>query len=313
MSVQWEVTYLRIHADPAGTSLFANGQMQVAANILIKAIDPTNNADYNLTPAELASIQLVDYYNTEEVLTGNWTYTTIENDFSHTMPSNGFSRLVQAPMQSSMVDQYKKYWVSTTKSEVKSVGARILQPDKTWVTTRTSPNDSSIVFRSTPEIKYSLANCEWWREDTASGSGWDQDNYFLRSKVHPFKVAERHAYRNENYEVVGMRNSVAYHRAGPHLHYMWPLGPPSTQNVGLTNYTDGRPHPNPWTKNIVIRQHTDSLCLTRMITSGPKDIWSQGWWYNPWVEMFDLYGNRGSFNFAVNEYNTISVSNRVTD
>ncbi|KAB8290185.1 hypothetical protein EYC80_011054 [Monilinia laxa] len=284
--------------------------MQVAANILIKAIDPTNNADYTLTAGELASIQLVDYYNTDEVLTGSWTYTTTENDFSHTMPSTGFSRLVQAPLQSSMVDQYKKYWVSTTKSEVKSVGARILQPDGTWVTTRTSPNDSSIVFRSTPEIKYSLANCEWWREDTASGSGWDQDNYFLRSKVHPFKVAERHAYRNENYEVVGMRNSVAYHRAGPHLHYMWPLGPPSTQKVGLTNYADGKPHPNPWTTNIVICQHTDSFCLTRLITSGPKDIWSQGWWFEPWVEMFDIYGNKGSFNFAVNEYNTISVSNR---
>ncbi|KAG4031713.1 hypothetical protein MFRU_008g00760 [Monilinia fructicola] len=312
MSVRWEVTYLRIHADPSGTSLFANGRMQVAANILIKAINPTNNADYTLTSSELASIQLVDYYNTDEVLSGNWTYTTTENDYAHTMPSNGFSRLVEAPLNSSMVDQYKKYWVSTKKAEVKTVGARILQPNGTWVTTRTSPNDSSIVFRSSPEIKYSLANCEWWREDTASGSGWDQDNYFLRSKVHPFKVAERHAYRNETYAVVGMRNSVAYHRAGPHLHYMWPLGPPTTQNVGLTNYADGRPHPNPWTTNIVIRQHADSMCLTRLITSGPKDIWSQGWWFEPWVEMFDIYGNTGSFDFAVNEYNTISVSNHVT-
>ncbi|KAI9644326.1 hypothetical protein NHQ30_007683 [Ciborinia camelliae] len=329
MSVRWEVTLLRIHASDAGTTLFANGQMQVAANILIKAINPTNNNPYILTATELSRIELVDYYNTNEKLTGPWTYTATENDFSHTMPVardasadagdsvaedsvTADSTAGDSVVQPFMDDQHKRYWVSTTRAEVKSVGARIQQPNGTIITTRTSPNDSHIAFRGVQEIRYSLSNADWRREDTAQGSGWDQDNYYLTSKVHPFKKVNRNGYYGDNYVVVGMRNSVAYHRKGPHLHYMWDMGARTTVKVGLTHYTDGRVHPRPWTKDIVIRQQAHSLCLTRMITSGPTDIWSQGWWFSPWVTMYDLYGNSGQFSFAVNEYNTISCHNRGT-
>ncbi|ESZ95520.1 hypothetical protein SBOR_4105 [Sclerotinia borealis F-4128] len=314
MAGRWEVTYLKIHTSDAGTSLFANGQMQVAANILIKAVDPNTNNSYTLTATELSKIELVDYYNTSEKLTGPWTYTATENDFSHTMPASmsAPSDVEDALSEPLMEDQHKRYWVSTTRAEVKNVGARIQQPNGTVVTTRSSPNDSYIAFRGISEIRYSLSNTEWKRENTADGSGWDQDNYFLTSKVHPFKKVKRYGYHDDSYVVVGMRNSVAYHRPGPHLHFMFDLGPRVTQTVGLTHYTDGRAHPFKWTKAITIRQHANALCLVRLKTSGPKDIWSLGWWYAPWVNIFDLYGNSGKFDFQVNEYNMISVSNRGT-
>ncbi|KAF7952953.1 hypothetical protein EAE96_006175 [Botrytis aclada] len=314
MSVQWEVTFLSIHTSEAGTSLFANGQMQVAANVLIKAINPVNNNPYILTATELARIELVDYYNTDEKLVGPWRYTTFENEFSHTMPQ-GTGSVADAgdpPTQPFMVDQHQRYWVSTTKAEVKNVGARITQPNGKVVTTRSAENDSYIAFRGYQEIRYSLSNSEWWREDTANGSGWDQDNYFLRSRVHPFIRADRAGYRDDKFAVVGMRNSVAYHRAGPDLHYMWPMGARATVKAGLTHYADGRVHPKAWSKDIVIRQHANSLCLTRLKTSGPLGIWDLGWWFNPTATMYDQYGNSGMFEFGVNEYNTISVHNRGT-
>ncbi|KAM0126301.1 hypothetical protein ACHAP3_009378 [Botrytis cinerea] len=315
MSVQWEVTLLSINTSEAGTSLFANGQMQVAANVLIKAINPVNYDPYLLTAAELAKIELVDYYNTDEKLVGPWKFTSVENEFSHTMPQGtGFAADAgDPPTQPFMVDQNKRYWVSTTKAEVKRVGARITQPNNKVITTRSAENDSYIDFRGYQEIRYSLSNSEWWKEDTASGSGWDQDNYFLRSKVHPFIRADRYGYRDENFAVVGMRNSVAYHRAGPHLHYMWPMGPRKTVNAGLTHYVDGTPHPKAWSRDIVIRENANSLCLTRLKTSGPLGIWDLGWWFDPpSVVMYDQYGNSGMFDLAVNEYNTISIHNRGT-
>ncbi|KAF7887626.1 hypothetical protein EAF00_009920 [Botryotinia globosa] len=314
MSVQWEVTLLSIHTSEAGTSLFANGQMQVAANVLIKAINPANYDPYMLTAAELARIELVDYYNTDEKLTGPWRFTSVENEFSHTMPpGTGFVADVEdPPTQPLMVDQSKRYWVSTTKAEVKSVGARIAQPNGKVVTTRSPENDSYIAFRGYQEIRYSLSNSDWWREDTDSGSGWDQDNYFLRSRVHPFIRADRTGYKNDSFAVVGMRNSVAYHRAGPHLHYMWPMGARATVKAGLTHYADGRVHPKAWSRDIVIRQHANSLCLTRLKTAGPLGIWEFGWWYYPTATMYDQYGNSGAFELAVNEYNEISIHNRGT-
>lgn len=229
---------MSINTSEAGTSLFANGQMQVAANVLIKAINPINYDPYLLTAAELAKIELVDYYNTDEKLVGPWKFASVENEFSHTMPQGtGFAADAgDPPTQPFMVDQNKRYWVSTTKAEVKRVGARITQPNSKVITTRSAENDSYIDFRGYQEIRYSLSNSEWWREDTASGSGWDQDNYFLRSKVHPFIRADRYGYRDENFAVVGMRNSVAYHRAGPHLHYMWPMGPRKTVNAGRSRF-----------------------------------------------------------------------------
>lgn len=252
MSVRWEVTTLKISADPAGTSLYANGRMQVAANVLIKAVNPANNANYTLTAAELAKIELCDYYNTNEKLTGPWTYTATENEFAHTMPSANAPNdgddgdddgVAKASAQAAMADQHKKYWVSTTRAEVKSVGARIQQPNGTVITTRNAPNDSNIAFRASVDIRYSLANTEWWREDTTNGSGWDQDNYFLRSKGHRFIRADRQHYSRDSYPVVGMRNSIAYHHGNPNLHFFWPMGGRATQRVGLTHYKDGRAHP----------------------------------------------------------------------
>lgn len=90
------------------------------------------------------------------------------------------------------------------------------------------------------------------------------------------------------------------------------MGSRRTVNVGLTHYTDRRPYPRTWTKDIVINQKANSLTLVRLKTSGPGDIWSRGWWYAPWVTIYDLYGNNGQFSFAVNEYNTISCHNRGT-
>lgn len=251
MSVRWEVATLKISADPAGTSLYANGRMQVAANVLIKAFNPTDKSSYTLTAAELARIELCDYYNTNEKLTGPWTYTATENEFAHTMPlgsvPNDFDDVdvAKASAQAAMADQHKKYWVSTTRAEVKSVGARIQQPNGTVITTRNAPNDSNIAFRASVDIRYSLANTEWWREDTTHGSGWDQDNYFLRSKGHRFIRADRQHFSGSNYPVVGMRNSIAYHQGGPNLHFFWPMGGRATQRVGLTHYADGRVHPRP--------------------------------------------------------------------
>ncbi|KID81094.1 hypothetical protein MGU_11522 [Metarhizium guizhouense ARSEF 977] len=315
MSIKWEVTYFTIGA--TDLTLFANGRMQVAANILIKAVNPADNKPYTLTASDLGKIELVDYYNTGTKLGGGWTYTATENEFAHSMPG---SKSSPNEGHEPLNNQAKKYWVSTTKIESKSIGARIPQPNGRWINTHSDDFDSHINLRGTQPVHYNTDNTNLKRDDTANGGSgfviWDQDNYYLTSKNnnHAFKKAELHGYRNENYKIEGMRWSIGYWRDGVtnYIHYFWEMGTQKRVKAGLTHYEDGRPFEWPAAVDITVRENRQALCFTRLRITSLLSPYSNNWVFNSWFRIFDIYGNTGDFSVNHNERNLISIKNRGT-
>ena len=316
MSRQWEVNNFVIRGNDV--VLFGNGRMQVAVNILIKAIHPTTLQPVTLTDAELSTIELCDYYNTSEKLTGGWTYTAQENEFSHTMPSGSKDPDKEEPEAAEVEplanEQAKRYWVSTTRFESKDVAARIKQPNNVVITTRTGNFDTRVTLRGNVPVNYHMDNVTFQRYDTASGSYWDQDNYYLRSKVHNFKKVDRYGHKGASDPVHGMRHSCGHYTTSgkKYIRYIWDMGARATVKVGYTHWTNGTAYPGGKTANIAIREHAHTLCLTRFrLDKESANLYPKGFIYNPtWFRIYDVYGNSGDFTVVhSSDRNTMSLKN----
>ncbi|KAL7943487.1 hypothetical protein V8C42DRAFT_346934 [Trichoderma barbatum] len=304
----WTISFFKVQGN---ISLFANGLMQVAVTIQIKAINP-DNTPYTLKASELSTIQLIEYHRPDTELSGTWTYTTTENEYAHTYPS---TKSVNFPPDDALT-QSQQYWVSTKRVETKEVGARIRQPNGTMITTNSDEFNSFVTLRGYAPILYTLSNVDFSREDTANGKGWDQDNYFLSSKVHPFMKSELSGYKGPNYAVEGLRYCIRFRRItkNKRTHFMWPMGPQRTVKVGITHFEDGRPFPIPITVDITINQRRDAMCFTRLSMNLP-DIYGTSWWFDTHVKIYDIFGNWGTFsvrNKESDEGNTIVLENRNT-
>ncbi|KHN97340.1 uncharacterized protein MAM_04937 [Metarhizium album ARSEF 1941] len=329
MSRQWEVNNLVIRGNDL--VLFGNGRMQVAVNILIRAIHPTTLQPVTLTAAELSSIELCDYYNTSEKLTGGWTYTTQENEFSHSMPPGRKDPDEEEPEAADKEepeaadkkepeaaegepranDQAQRYWVSTTRFESKDIAARIRQPNNVVITTRTGNFDTRVTLRGVVPVSYHMGNVSFERYDTANASNWDQDNYYLRSNVHNFKKVDRFGHLPASYAVHGMRHSIGHYtnRGRKFIRYIWDMGPRTTVRVGYTHRADGSSYPGGKTADIVIREQAHTLCLTRFrLDNEPTNLYPNGFIFNTWFRIFDIYGNSGEFTVVPSsDRNTMSL------
>ncbi|OAA44082.1 hypothetical protein BBO_04438 [Beauveria brongniartii RCEF 3172] len=311
-AINWEVTDFKIQGNDF--VLFSNGRMQVPANVLIRAVNPVDSSVYTLTAAELARIQLIDYYVPGRELADGWKYTATENDFAHTMPGVKSAGHEENDVKN---EQSKRYWVSTTKVETKLIGTRIQQPNGIWITTHSDHYDSHVTLRGSAAVHYNMNNVEFTREDTDQGNDWDQDNYYLTSKVHPFKKSELSGYHSPNHPNLGMRNAMKFW-GGPgtgkrstFTHYIWEMGPTTRVDRGLTHYDDGSGTHKPHKVNMVINERPYAMCFTRLSIKGYPG-YSQNWWYNSWLRILDIYGNSGDFNLPRVSHNHLELTSRNT-
>ncbi|KAI9642488.1 hypothetical protein NHQ30_009293 [Ciborinia camelliae] len=310
----WQISYFTVQSN--NNHLFANGFMQVAVNITIEAINPDTGDVRHLTPKELSTIQLVNYFNTDEVLlSGEWWYSAEENGFEHTMPSTK-NVVPDTPHHHENLYQGKTYWVSTILLETKSIGARILQPDNTLVTTHSDDFDSFTNLEGKPPVEYSLSNVKFERRDTYSGENWDQDNYYLSSTKYAWKRANMLGKLGSNYVVEGMRHSGAYWSEGAskYIHYMWPMGSQASVKAGFTHYVNGIPFPVQM-PTITIREYTDAICFTRLLLQGLLiDIYRHyglvHWKFDTSITLYDIYGNWGDFTVSHEDKNLLSLHDR---
>ncbi|KAE8353322.1 hypothetical protein BDV28DRAFT_165011 [Aspergillus coremiiformis] len=331
----WEVTSFSVRSSTAsGTSdvLYANGRMQVPVIASIKAIDTKTNNRYQLTDAELQKIQLVDYLNTSIEIKGTWFYSTVENEFAHSL---GASAPVQAAPDDSAQSIY--FWVSTTKVENKNIGARITQPDKTTVTTHSTSFDSRVTLTGILPVSYTTDNITVRREDTANGKwqtvskigwtvtstqnlNWDQDNYYITMKDHPFLKADIHEYdatgkENGVVQDSRLKNCFGYYivKRDLRLFFIWNSGPEVTttagvfrsQLYGMYESTELRAY-----TDIKVNQIKNAFCLTRLWFSSQVDLWGKTWSYDTWFVLYDTFGNSGAFYAKQNSYNTIEIKNK---
>ncbi|WP_446469577.1 hypothetical protein [Xenorhabdus stockiae] len=108
--------------------LFANGNMQIGIAIDILAATGDGTHKVTLSPEQLNSIELIDKI-THEKLTGDWTYSSDENDYSHTYPRGDVTRGINLSSGRDTTNddgsQRKVYWLTTKKEETKEIIAKI--------------------------------------------------------------------------------------------------------------------------------------------------------------------------------------------
>lgn len=318
VATQWEVNSFKIRGnDPA---LFANGEMQVAVKVDIKALVSGTSTSYTLTDAELDNIELVD--DDLAALSGGWSFSSTENDFNHTIPSSAQSDISPPELPSANV-QTKTYWVATSKTESKTVYASIQQPDGTVITTHSDEYDSKVELQGRQPTIYTLSNTNWNNSEVAhDGKTWRQYNYYLSSKVQnqPFLKCERHNHLSESDVIVGLRNCFWFARQKdvPILHfherriqYIWDMGPEREVTVGVTNYQDGSEIPDNPAPAITINQVANAMCFTWIDIISPVNAYNTSWWYgDTWLKIWDVYGNSGEFTMAIEDSDDIIIHER---
>jgi hypothetical protein len=306
MAVQWEVTDFRVETSPGDhtrDSLFANGQMQVPVFVSIAAINPATGAGHMLSAAQLNTIKLVDYFSPTTQLSAPWTYSGQENEFHHVLPSAASTETPQTDMSNQTTALQKKtWWVSTSRVEHKNIGASIQAPNGTvYHTGGRGPGDfdSHVTITGIAPLHYNMSNVQFDREDTKDGKttnanfGFDQDNYYLSSKVHRFqKVEVRGHFFNPANDPPSERCYLRVSRVKggileeSHLHYLWPMGSQQTRQAGNRNAR----------ADITINQRQGALCFTRFTLVGIGRLYpDNGGWFTNQFTIYDQYGNWGNF------------------
>ncbi|KAI0878579.1 hypothetical protein GGS24DRAFT_398528 [Hypoxylon argillaceum] len=330
-NTMWEVLDLFIKtstADGVEDSLYANGRMQVPVSVFIKAIIQGDTKRYSLTQAELDSIQLLDYDDPTQILSGAWTYSDQRNEF----PCASEGPSVQNDSHSdyntgdNSPPQRKVYLVSTSNIENKNVGARIKQPNGTVaVTHRGSDFPSHITLQGKEPITYTTDNITVAKENSANGtftvdwkgggtSGsstypWSQDNYYVSTTEHALHKAEIY-----NFDTTGSGNGTDSHKwltncyakrtpgTELKLFFIWGLGHEGTKTVGLDRQTTDTKNKIQYTLEIhayaaiQVNQKKGALCLTRLAFQLSHAIWGKEWSYDTCgFTLYDIFGNMGTF------------------
>ncbi|KAL4905525.1 hypothetical protein BDW74DRAFT_177894 [Aspergillus multicolor] len=143
------------NSNEAVNSLYANGRMQVAVLVHIRAIDEQSQT-YTLSQEQLDAIKLTDRANPNQPLSGEWTFTQKENKFAHQMPGNC------AEVQNGDPEYHdtnrKKFqsmwfWVSATQAEPRHIAASITI-DETTINTADSAFNSYVTLQAIDKIVY---------------------------------------------------------------------------------------------------------------------------------------------------------------
>ncbi|GKZ72782.1 hypothetical protein AnigIFM50267_009162 [Aspergillus niger] len=338
MSDKWEVMNFSLSTNVQNETereIFANGKMQAQINVRIKAIVyGTSDTPYQLTESDLESLKLIDY-STKEELAGKWKYSREEDeDFVHTMPGQLPSAAPVVPNADG--SQTVVLWVSSTTLGDKRIAAQIteLGEKPAIVTTTGGTYDSSITIVAKQPIIYTMDDVTVTREDTAEGFwskyvtfgntekkytyAWDQDNYYVKSKLYPFVKVDRKGVDIDGSQQpyasypTYFRDAFAYMGLGNDrdvsIFFMPQMGRSKTTFRGVrasNSYNDIYSY-----ANVTVNQKSNALCLTRLLFGNGWVSWYSNWQPDTWFTIYDQYGNPGYFSVKTNGSNTISISTR---
>ncbi|KLU16789.1 MULTISPECIES: hypothetical protein [Xenorhabdus] len=190
--------------------LFANGNMQVCIIVNIQAA--TDNEEVvTLSTEQLDSIELVDK-TTDKKLSGEWEYSSEENDYRHHLPGRSITRDTNLSYERDAISdepkpQKKIYWLKTKKSEIITIMARVTLDGKTYSSDDYHHKGSHIVVTGHEPIIYHSDSLEPVIEETVTSGTygvkqtittyslfgtntqitfqypqWTQNNYYLLPK-----------------------------------------------------------------------------------------------------------------------------------
>ncbi|KAF4228708.1 hypothetical protein CNMCM8980_006551 [Aspergillus fumigatiaffinis] len=319
MAVQWEVFEMKVEtssSDHVQDSLFANGRMQVPVIVSIEAINPATGTIHKLSEEQLNTIELVDYDYPTMQLPTDWAYSDEENEFNHVLPAIASTETPQAEVSNPNANPQKKtWWVLTWKVERKNIGARIKTLNGTVHHTGggIGHSDSHVTIIGQSPIHYDMSNVRFDREDRIIvyiGSYMcEQYNFYLSSARHRFQNVE--VTKGSFFDpATDPPIDRCYLRVSspPHprfqqfsfLHYLWPMGPQQTRQVGNKNAHT----------NITINQRPGALCFTSFSLTGRPPLYGDSaGWYEKHFKVYDEYGNWGHFKAShSNGFVDITVS-----
>ncbi|RPA93704.1 hypothetical protein L873DRAFT_1830615 [Choiromyces venosus 120613-1] len=239
--------------------------------------------------------------------------------------------------------QFKEYWVSTTKVENKKIAASIKQSDGKTITSHSTTFDSCVTLTGKQPITYTTDNITVTREDTADGDyqfewqsagngnwydsrkHWDQDNYYISTNAYTLKKADIHTYdhtgsQNGNQSDTGLAHCYGYKAADDKnlkLSFIWDFGKETTKAAGLyreatiTDWFTSCGRKAHAKIDIKVNQKKNALCLTRLAIDCPDTIWGTQWsYYGCWFQLYDIYGNIGTFSASFSkDHNLIEIKN----
>ncbi|BET96287.1 hypothetical protein [Xenorhabdus taiwanensis] len=138
--------------------LFANGNMQIGIIINIQAVAADNEEVVTLSPEQLDSIELVNKI-TDKKLSGEWEYSSEENDYRHQLPGSSIIRDTNLSYGRDAISddsepQKKIYWLKTKKSETIEIIARVTLDGKTHVSDDSHHKGSHLVVTGHEPIIY---------------------------------------------------------------------------------------------------------------------------------------------------------------
>ncbi|CAH2898053.1 MAG: hypothetical protein PPHEMADM_3170 [uncultured Paraburkholderia sp.] len=275
-------------------SIYGNSLNQIGVRAYYTPIDENGIAvPLSAEVLRRTTLTLLDYTN-DGPLPGGWSVSTVQNGF-HSLPESQQFRALER--FSSYTQQINTYYISCGTDEPRrslTIGSKITLPGGGVVFNSQSSFHNPVFLRALTPIFYVSANTNLDREDTASTSDWDQDNYYFTIKESGYYVFRADITRG----VAGPQNwSIISRNKRPSWHYIWQLGAAGTAQISPLNV------------NIRYNQRSNAVCLTRLYGKNYNSGYDN-WYYQTRFVIYDQYGNNGLFSAVRNEAdwgNTILV------
>ncbi|PHM29997.1 hypothetical protein [Xenorhabdus innexi] len=332
---------LKSKTGPIQLKVFANGKMQVGVVVVIQAKDDNDNI-VTLSEDQLKSIKLINY-DTGDVLSDEWTYDTVKNEYYHTFPGEPSSQIFDSldEEQKNHTIQKQIYWVSTSNPEPMEIGAQVTLNNKQYNTLIGSSFKSSVIILGYPPILYNSDNLiieeqkdikkgkykatrvdvsKWFptRKKTEYLE-WSQTNYYIKPKNG--NAIKNACVWNTSHDCG--RSNVQYRRFSYltkhynlYLFFLWGTYqkknkltgyPDVTTTIHTDNWlgTDSTFTASPQVHLDILNPGTGVVSVTKLYFKPPyADIWGFEFSFKPYFYFHDVYGNKSNnIRIIMNEDN----------
>lgn len=288
---------VRLPSGESSTTVTANGNQQVEVIVDIKVVD-AKGYPVQLTEFDINHLNLIDS-NKSDRFVYDWSFRkSAKPNNNPVSPATAVSGA--GPL--SGVQSFS-FWVSTVVAEPVSIGASVLMPDESLVTTITDPFSSHVSCRGTAPISYTVADVNFVYENTsnskpfADGVTMDQDNYYLTLKNgNPIVSVEW------NYGVLNMF-ALFNEPVRCVQQFAWPLDSTEKQTITYQSATATDSY------EIKVNNRAGTVCFTRMSIKDTANPSVETFEYPVTFRIIDDQGNYGDFTASPSgDFNNIKLS-----
>jgi hypothetical protein len=276
-------------------NIYGNSRNMIGVVVSIQPTDEQGKPVHVDPYVLFNSTQLIDYVDETTFHyqgSSDWCYTDKPNEFN-TIP--GVTRAAALQMKDGIPQvKFYVYCYDDARVRTKTIGVQVRTSSGNLIkSSQNGTYHSSVQLAALTPISYNSQNTRLEREDTATGSYWNQDNYYFTISTEGLNIIRA--------DISGAPSgpeiwSIISKDQRPNWHFIWKFGPKNTAtafDIPLTY--NQRPH---------------AVCLTRLYR-GDYNSEYQNLYFETRFTVYDQYGNGGLFSAVRNESdwgNTIYVA-----